>query len=248
LLEHGANINIASCRSSKTAAQLYHDRVPALFHAVLNNNFGAVELLLSHSLCKNKVQWKFQDQFGRNIITRCVQSFGTYSYQNDDMLRYLIAASGKLANSLMNEKDKEGNNDSSDIPVVSVLTSYAYFFAGKRAIDYAAEHSTMTMYNILIECGSAHSKPSHDDSMDVDIEIELHTMPVEEDASKAREILLKRAEEERIKKGENPEKKVEIDPNSELQDVGSIVYDNGEPLDIILHRTDVIASQWGLNM
>ncbi|KAM3589297.1 hypothetical protein VKS41_000165 [Umbelopsis sp. WA50703] len=226
LLEHGANINIASCRSSKTAAQLYHDRVPALFHAVLNNNFGAVELLLSHSLCKNKVQWKFQDQFGRNIITRCVQSFGTYSYQNDDMLRYLIAASGKLANSLMNEKDKEG----------------------KRAIDYAAEHSTMTMYNILIECGSAHSKPSHDDSMDVDIEIELHTMPVEEDASKAREILLKRAEEERIKKGENPEKKVEIDPNSELQDVGSIVYDNGEPLDIILHRTDVIASQWGLNM
>lgn len=110
LLEHGGDINVTSCRLSETAAQLYHDSVPALFHAVLNNSATTVELILSHPLCRNKVNWEFRDQFGRNVITRCVQCFSSYSYQNDDMLRYLIAASGSLAKSLMNEKDKDGMN------------------------------------------------------------------------------------------------------------------------------------------
>lgn len=133
--------------------------------------------------------------------------------------------------------------------IYSKLTSSFICFTGKRAIDYAVNHSDMNLYNVLIEFGSAHSKVSNGDSMEVDTEIDFLTMPVEEDAIKAREIVLKKAEEERMKNGEEvDEKQVEIDSNSELQDVGSIVYENGEPLDIMLHRTDVSASQCGLNM
>ncbi|KAG2186273.1 hypothetical protein INT43_002711 [Umbelopsis isabellina] len=227
LLEHGGDVNVLSCRSSETAAQIYFDCVPALFHAVLNNNTMAVELILSHPMCKNKIDWKFRDEFGRNVISRCVQCFSSYSYQNEVLLRYLINASGHMAKALLDEKDKDG----------------------KRAIDYASNQTDMNLYNVLIECGSAHSMVSDDDVMDVDTEIEFQTMPVEEDSTQAREILLKKAEEEKLKKGEEvKEIKVEIDPNSELQDVGSIVSENGEPLDIMLHRTDVSASQYGLNM
>jgi hypothetical protein len=78
---------------------------------------------------------------------------------------------------------------------------------------------------------------------------EYHQMPVEQDADKARKILLEKAEAERISKGEMElDEKAKVDPISELEDVGEVVVHNGEPLDILLHRTDVMASHWGCNM
>ena len=74
-------------------------------------------------------------------------------------------------------------------------------------------------------------------------------MPVEKDASEARKLLLEQAETERIRKGETEDEgKVEVDPLSQLVDVGEVVVHNGEPLDIIIHKTDVLSSRWGTNM
>lgn len=74
-------------------------------------------------------------------------------------------------------------------------------------------------------------------------------MPVEKDASEARKLLLEQAETERIRKGETEDEgKVEVDSLSQLVDVGEVVVHNGEPLDIIIHKTDVLSSRWGTNM
>lgn len=83
----------------------------------------------------------------------------------------------------------------------------------------------------------------------MDLVYEYHYVPVEKDADEARKILLEKAEAQRISKGEMElDEKTVVDPISELQDVGEVIVHNGEPLDILLHRTDVMASQWGCNM
>jgi hypothetical protein len=83
----------------------------------------------------------------------------------------------------------------------------------------------------------------------MEVEYEYHHMPVEKDASEARKLLLEQAETERIRKGETEDEgKVEVDPLSQLVDVGEVVVHNGEPLDIIIHKTDVLSSRWGTNM
>ena len=83
----------------------------------------------------------------------------------------------------------------------------------------------------------------------MDVVYEYHHVLVEKDADEARKILLEKAEAERISKGEMElDEKAKVDPISKLEDVGEVIVHNGEPLDILLHRTDVMASHLGFNM
>ena len=132
---------------------------------------------------------------------------------------------------------------------ISFLNIISNILLGKRAIDHATEYASKVMYNTLIELGSnPPSKVAHE-AADMEVEYEYHRMPVEQDAAQARQLLLQQAEAERIRKGEVETKnKAEVDPLSQLVDGGEVVYHNGEPLDIIIHKTDVLASRWGTNM
>jgi hypothetical protein len=215
----------------------------------LHNNYEAAEILLSYPSEDSQIDWRFKDQTGRNIVARCVQCFESYSYENDSLLRLLIQKAGKLAKKLLNDRDNEGNSIHFFSHAISpFMISDIVSLPGKRPIDHAAEHSTKVLYNVLIDLGSPASEITSE-STEMDLEFEYHQMPVEKDASEARQLLLEQAEAERIRKGEDvTEEKAKVDPLSQLEDVGEVVVHNGEPLDIIIHKTDVLSSQWGVNM
>jgi hypothetical protein len=108
LLELDASRNTLSCQKQDKAIQNYFDPVPALFHAVLGNNYEAVEILLAHPTNGDPIDWAFKDQSGRNVIARTVQCFETSSYENDSILRLLVKSSGNLAKKLLNDRDHDG--------------------------------------------------------------------------------------------------------------------------------------------
>lgn len=108
------------------------------------------------------------------------------------------------------------------------------------------------IYDALVKFGAKPAKSINgtnttDEAMDIDT---ISLSVVEEDAEMERQ-LLQAAYESKKKKKSTPttdKNKVVIDPYSNLQKVGSIVFENGEPYDIMIMKVEVYSNNYSANM
>lgn len=71
---------------------------------------------------------------------------------------------------------------------------------------------------------------------------------VETDAEAERELLQARKDALKPARDKTANDRASIDPDSNLQSVGYIVYENDEPYDIMIMKIDVTQSAHGCNM
>ncbi|KAG2217935.1 hypothetical protein INT45_004062 [Circinella minor] len=246
LLGLGANPNITSCKTIATKRgeniDLYNwGPINAIFHAIAQNDFTILQTMCTKT--KHDIDWKATDNKGRNAVSFLINT--NYSYENIDILKFLVETIGDDFDELAATPD---NN-------------------GRQAIDYAYTRERKELYKELVKLGLT----IEDVEMDTDDEInqdeqsmnidEYITMQaIEEDAEAERAILEAeaKAEEEATKenienedKDKDKEKKTVgvVDPASKMQKIGQVLFDeNNDPYDILVQKVDVNAYFYGCNM
>lgn len=64
-------------------------------------------MILSHKTGA-KIDWKFKDEYGRNIVSRTVQCFENFSYENKNMIQLIYKYTEMDWKRLCNEEDYDG--------------------------------------------------------------------------------------------------------------------------------------------
>ncbi|KAI9309588.1 ankyrin repeat-containing domain protein [Cunninghamella echinulata] len=229
LLALDANPNVISCTKYSKPSGLYNDKVNALFHCVLHDDLEILKLICKSS--QHDIDWNARDSNGCTIISRIVNINDGYGYQHTEALEFISKHLTKSQfKKLIEVPDKKG----------------------KRPCELAMLYNRKDLYDALVKFGAKPAKPiiepnTNDDTMDIEM-ISLNT--VEEDAEAERQ-LLQAAFEAKKKKKPVPtteKNKIVIDPYSKLQKVGTIVFDNGEPYDIMIMKVEVYSNSYSSNM
>ncbi|ORX89903.1 PARP-domain-containing protein [Basidiobolus meristosporus CBS 931.73] len=241
LLNLNADPNIKSCINEEN---LLSDKpVNALVHAVMLNSVEALKILFEHPNGVTTMDLTETDDEHRSILHVIVSPYKSATYDNVEAFKMLQQyLSPEALESLINQKD----------------------IYGKSPADYVASQKSSKLYDVLSPYLTQTSETqrqssSHDtEDMDVDPVHELLPVDVHGDADLQKrklelEDLKKKEEEAKLLNGgvlpDDWDKKVEIEPQSQLAQVGKVLIDaNDEPYDILLNKTDVRRGYHGINM
>ncbi|CAO3595612.1 unnamed protein product [Absidia cylindrospora] len=233
LLVLGADPNIASCKKKLEPTDLYNDVVNALFHCILNDDFDILEVL-----CKTTqydIDWAAVDSEGRTIFSRIVDVDNGYGYKNDAILDYIVKHIGKTRfKKIVEIADHHGNRP----------TQLALRRNRKDHFDALVRHGAKST---TLDADMIQDDTQTECPMDVE-QISLET--VEKDAESER-VLLQALVDSQKTISDQPtteENKVEIDPYSQLERVGTMVFDQGEPFDIMILKVEVQSYLHSSNM
>ncbi|KAI8333682.1 ankyrin repeat-containing domain protein [Chlamydoabsidia padenii] len=234
LLALGANPNIKSCKKKIEPTDLYNDTVNAIFHCVLND-----DLYILKTVCEatqHDIDWTTVDSNGRTIFSRVVNINDNYGYKNTSILDYLV---GHIGESLY-KKVVEIPDHSENRPThVALLQNRKDHY--DALIRYGAQP-------VLMDTEMNDNDNTFDDRMDVE-QIPLET--VEKDAETERVALQKLLESRKKKTTAQPtteDNKAVIDPYSKLEKIGTMVFDQGEPYDIMIMKVEVASYLHSSNM
>ncbi|KAI8089183.1 poly polymerase catalytic domain-containing protein [Halteromyces radiatus] len=224
LMTIGADPNLKSCQLNAKAND-QQEQVNAIFHCILNDKYKALRLIYANS--KIPIDWAYQDSRGRTTISCLVTMRYPYIRDVSIILKDLASAMGPNYLQIFAIPDNEGF----------------------MPIEYAAVGGCKDVYQTLRDLGLRQSEKEPAISQTLPTNpmdyISLHT--VEKDAEAERDLL--QAQKDELKsQTDTPDDLVPVDPLSGLDQVGKIVYENDEPLDIMIMKVDVNQNSYGCNM
>ncbi|CAO3639521.1 unnamed protein product [Cunninghamella echinulata] len=225
LIGFGADPNLRSCSSNITGLfEIYNEPLNAVFHCVFNRKYDLLKEIAS--LCPY-INWKDQDKLGRTVIAYLVTANFPYFRDTSSIIKDIANTIGSNYLDVINIADHEGYTPA----------EYAYTSGRKELIQTFLD---LGVPNVTKWPSIDHSIPSAVDY------IPLST--VELDAEAERELL--QARKDALKPADDKKTKnvIPIDPDSNLQSIGFVVYDNGEAYDIMIMKIDVTQSAHGCNM
>lgn len=110
----GADINIKSSNitdylASSNMMNPSRKPIPAILHAIMQNNLDILDLICKKTL--NKVDWSWSDEENRNIFSYLAGCNGGFSYENISLIRYISAkVEYTTLQILLKMRDIYGNN------------------------------------------------------------------------------------------------------------------------------------------
>ncbi|KAI9257420.1 ankyrin repeat-containing domain protein [Sporodiniella umbellata] len=232
LLLLGANPNVESCsRYSRpgfsTFTKTPKANIPAILHAILQNNLEIVLLICQKSTVA--IDWMWRDHQGRNMLSYLFGVNNGYSTENVFLLDYIKVAMGSETFCVaLQAQDNQMNT----------------------ALTYALRRPNKFYYNRLIQMELNVTIPDFEVQQNEDPERMMETEyismeQIENSAQREREILQKErdAKKESDDVNEDTDKKAEVDPYSRLEKIGFVEHDkDATPFDIMLLKVEL--SSW----
>lgn len=248
----GADVNIESCNNTGDFVSLNimnpsKKPIPAILHAIIQNNGKVLDLLCKNS--QTKVNWSWHDEENRNILSYLVGCNGGFSTENVDMLRYIFAkVDTETFKNLLEMRDIYGKYHGTAFFIPDSNLMF-YLPVDKSPICYAYARKNKLLYDTLIGFGlvkfnSYDKEPKPNDSLPMEIDF-ISTQKVDEDAQIERAILQKEKDIENANKliaHDNQDLLAEVDKFSKLGKVGYIMLDeNNQPYDTMLTKVDIMS-------
>ena len=231
----GADVNTESCLigTEDTVRDIYNPngaKVPALIHAVVENNLKIVTIICSTAM--QSINWMWHNQENHNVLSYAIGCIGDFSHENIEMIKYLASKMGPVTfKKLVEMRDIHGT------------TPVQYAFG--RSSDILYNTITEIDSSVIISCPVHESPQKEISNMDIDY---ISTKKVDEDAQIEREKLQQKKNKQKAKEGvqdDSEKDTVQVDPYSKLEKVGTIVMDSeNKAYDTMLIKVDILG--WGL--
>ncbi|KAI9010901.1 ankyrin repeat-containing domain protein [Phycomyces nitens] len=228
LLEVHADPNIESCKKNlgKTS-DIYEDKVNAVFHAVLQNRMSILLVICEKTTVP--INWFARDNQGRTVVARLITGSQGYYYDNIHILTYISRSVGSRFRELAMTVDNQG----------------------RSSISHARSRFSKDAYNKLIKSGV--DPDSEDDITETEDMMEITdfipSQTIEQDADAERAILQARVNALKEDVVMEDKKPIEVDPHSNLGNIGYVVCDDDdEPYDIMVMKIEIFSNNYSRNM
>ncbi|KAL0085941.1 ankyrin repeat-containing domain protein [Phycomyces blakesleeanus] len=232
LLEVHADPNIESCKKNlEDRSDIYEDKVNAVFHTVLQNRMSLLKVICEKTTVP--IDWFARDSQGMTVVARLIAGSHGYSYDNIHILTYISRSVGSRFRELAWTLDNQGHSSA----------SHAQARFSNKTYDLLADKGV----TVAFEDAPSEEAPSEAETM-MEIDSSIPSQAIEKDADAERKLLQAKLDASKEDKMEEDKKPAEVDPLSNLKNVGFVVYENDEPLDIMIMKVEIFSNNYSRNM